>query len=256
MSKKTTPNKKTNVTEKRTNKESCFVIMPFGGWLDDYYENIYCPAIKSAGLKPHRADDLYRPSTIIIDIWKYTQEAKILIADLTGKNANVFYELGLAHASGKPVILVAASMEDIPFDLRSLRIITYDKNAFNWGDLLKEQIEKSIKEVLSSPSSAILPAFLNIKPDTKQTVTTGEKEIIEIKQDLESLKREIRMSDRRANRSRIEPQEAESLIHDYIRQEMPISMILSRLTSLGAPEDWVKRRIDRYINERTDSESV
>ena len=78
--------------------EVCFVIMPFGGWLDDYYETIYRPAIQAAGLEPHRADDLYRPSTIVNDIWAYTRRAKLLVADLTGKNPNVFYELGLAHA--------------------------------------------------------------------------------------------------------------------------------------------------------------
>jgi hypothetical protein len=55
--------------------------MPFGGWLDDYYETIYSPAIVSSGLTPHRADDLYRPSTIVNDIWAYTRKAKLLLAE-------------------------------------------------------------------------------------------------------------------------------------------------------------------------------
>jgi hypothetical protein len=100
-------------------KEICFTIMPFGGWLDEYYETIYCPAIEAAGLKPRRADDLFRPGTIVTDIWDYTRQAKLLLADLTGKNPNVFYELGLAHALKKPAILVAESMDDIPFDPQS-----------------------------------------------------------------------------------------------------------------------------------------
>jgi hypothetical protein len=53
---------------KETDKQICFVIMPFGGWLDDYYETVYTPAIVRAGLEPHRADDLFRPSTIVNDI--------------------------------------------------------------------------------------------------------------------------------------------------------------------------------------------
>ncbi|HEX3745946.1 MAG TPA: hypothetical protein VHW09_18520 [Bryobacteraceae bacterium] len=85
-------------------KDICFVIMPFGGWLDDYYKAIYRPAIEAANLEPHRADDLFRPSTIVNDIWAYTRKAKLLLADLTGKNPNVFYELGLAHALAKPVV--------------------------------------------------------------------------------------------------------------------------------------------------------
>ena len=72
-------------------KETCFTIMPFGGWFDDYYESIYKPAIEKAGLKPRRADDLYRPSTIVNDIWSCTKESKLVLADLTGKNPNVFY---------------------------------------------------------------------------------------------------------------------------------------------------------------------
>lgn len=66
-------------------KEVCFVIMPFGGWLDDYYISVYCPAIIAAGLEPHRADDLFRPSTIVNDIWSYPKRSKVLLADLPGK---------------------------------------------------------------------------------------------------------------------------------------------------------------------------
>jgi hypothetical protein len=130
------------------NEEICFVIMPFGGWLDDYYASVYCPAIKETELIPHRADDLFRPSTIVNDIWAYTKRAKVLLADLTGKNPNVFYELGLAHALAKPVILVAESMEDIPFDLRALRIILYDKNSPNWGEILRLKMDASINATL------------------------------------------------------------------------------------------------------------
>lgn len=62
------------------------------------------------------------------DIWKMIQEAKVLVAELTEKNANVFYELGLAHALGKPVVLIADNLGDVPFDLQSLRVIIYNKN--------------------------------------------------------------------------------------------------------------------------------
>lgn len=248
--KKTAQRKKLiDTTEiKSEKKEICFTIMPFGGWLDDYYERIYCPAIKATGLEPHRADDLYRPSTIVNDIWTYTQQAKILIADLTGKNPNVFYELGMAHALAKPVILVAESMEDIPFDLRALRIITYDKNAPDWGELLRDKIENSIKEVLLSPVSAVLPAFLKVKTDSKQTVTIGEKELIEIKQDMDLLRREIRMRDRQLNfpmEEQISPHTAEMRIREYIKRGMPDGLIVTRLTRLGPPEEWVVDKIEQ-----------
>jgi len=160
---------------KNATGEVCFVLMPFGGWLDDYYETIYTPAIEAGGLDAHRADDLFRPSTIVNDIWAYTRRAKLLLADLSGRNPNVFYELGLAHALAKPVILVAASMEEIPFDLRALRIIIYDKNAPNWGQVLRDKITTAINEVLKAPVEAVLPAFLNVKADAaKPTVSARD----------------------------------------------------------------------------------
>src|SRR6266478_368610 len=124
----------------------CFTIMPFGGWFDDYYEQIYLPAIQSSGLVAKRADDLFRPSAIVHDIWELTKQAKVVLAELSGRNPNVFYELGLAHALAKPAILVAQTMEDVPFDLRALRVIVYDRNKPDWGAALKADIEESIRE--------------------------------------------------------------------------------------------------------------
>lgn len=54
--------------------------------------------------------------------------SRIIVADCTGKNANVFYEIGIAHAIGREVILITQSMNDIPFDLRHLRAIPYLNN--------------------------------------------------------------------------------------------------------------------------------
>ena len=179
-----------------SSKDACFVIMPFGGWFDSYYSTIYAPAIEEAGLIASRADDIYRPSTIVHDIWELTKKAKIVLADLTGKNANVFYELGLAHALAKPAILISETMDDVPFDLRALRVIEFDKQHPEWGHSLKTKIKNSIKEILNSPLNSVLPTFLEIKEEVqnKGKVTKQEKEILELKQDLEQIKSTIRTS--------------------------------------------------------------
>lgn len=177
-------------------RDICFIIMPFGAWFDNYFESIYIPAIESAGLIPRRADDLYRPSAIVNDIWSLTRKAKVILADLSEKNPNVFYELGLAHAVAKPAILVAESIDDIPFDLRALRVIIYDKNEPDWGDALQDKIETAINEVLASPLEAVLPTFLKVRKTTPaKTVTRAEKELISLKQDMELIKRQIQMSE-------------------------------------------------------------
>jgi len=228
--------------------------MPFGGWLDDYYETIYRPAIEATNLEPHRADDLYRPSTIVHDIWAYTRRAKLLVADLTGKNPNVFYELGLAHALGKPAILIAESMDDIPFDLRALRVIVYEKNHPRWGELLQAKVEASIKEVLAAPQEAVLPAFLEVRESSSAPkVTAREKDIIEIKQDIDLLRREVR---RRSidldipSRKQIEPDQAEDMIRSYTRRGMPHEEIIRRLEPLGPPEPWIRQRIAEVQKQR------
>jgi hypothetical protein len=76
--------------------------MPFGGQFDVYYELIYRPAVAEVGLRPIRADSLFGSRAIIQDIWALTKTAAVILADLTTRNPNVFYELGLAHALGKP----------------------------------------------------------------------------------------------------------------------------------------------------------
>ena len=140
-------------------EQTCFVIMPFGGFFDSYYREIYHPAISAAGLKPVRGDDIFSSGSIVEQIWQSTQDADILLADMTGRNPNVFYELGLAHAISKPVILISDNVEDIPFDIRSLRVIKYDKNQVNWGTVLLEEITKAISEVLERPRRAVPPPF-------------------------------------------------------------------------------------------------
>lgn len=240
--------------------EFVFSIMPFGGYFNQYYEEIYCPAIKEAGLDYKRADDLYRPSTIVHDIWRYTKECRLVLADLTGKNPNVLYELGLAHAIAKPGIIITENLEDIPFDLRALRIIEYDKNAHNWGELLKSKITKSIKEVLNAPLKAVLPAFIESEPhNPKQRVSAADKELIEMSQEIELLRREVRHM--QSSRTRaikeepIDPDTAEALIEDSLRRNPEITMrvVISEIAPLGVPTDWIVRTY-KNVKERIDSE--
>lgn len=258
VKKKTARKKAVKSSATVDNRELCFAIMPFGGWFDDYYTTIYCPAIENAGLKPCRADDLYRPSTIVHDIWSYTKRAKLILADLTGKNANVFYELGLAHALAKPAILVVENMDDVPFDLRALRIIEYDKNAPNWGDVLKDKIETSIREVMDSPAQSVLPAFLEVKESSKKTtVTEREKELIEMRQDIDMLRRELSVSRKRRAPDEIDPDTADAMVRNYLNHGMSESMIVRRLSERGAPSQWVQDKISEIRHEnRGDIEEI
>lgn len=107
-------------------KNLCFVLMPFKDELRPVYEDHIKKVIEKEGMECQRADDIFRNTAIIEDIWEMLNKAKIVIADLTGKNPNVFYEVGIAHTIGKEVILITQNLDDVPFDLRHLRYIQYD----------------------------------------------------------------------------------------------------------------------------------
>lgn len=156
-------------------------MMPFGSPFDSYYEQIYKPAIENLNFNSKRADSLFRPSPIIKDIWEYINHSKILLADITGLNPNVMYELGLAHAIAKPVIIISDTIENVPFDLRFLRILIYDTKNPTWALDLKNSITKSIEEILESPTDSILPVFMKIKPQIEETNQISA-ELLELKQ--------------------------------------------------------------------------
>ncbi len=139
--------------------DTCFVMMPFGAWFDRYYQEIYAPAIKEAGFEPVRADELFSTGSVVEQIWEQIEKAKLLLADLSGKNANVFYELGLAHAARKPVIFTAAAVEDVPFDLRHLRVIIYDIREPEWAPRLRKAIADYLRNATKDPGKSIPHPF-------------------------------------------------------------------------------------------------
>ena len=148
--------KKLEKSAKVKSDDSCFVMMPFANPLGSYYEKIYKAAIEKAGLKPLRADDeLFGTGKIIDQIWTGINSAKILIAELTNRNPNVYYELGLAHALKKPVVLVSSNEEDVPFDLNHIRVIYYDVTDPFWGQKLIDKVAENILSAINNPEEAI-----------------------------------------------------------------------------------------------------
>ncbi len=95
------------------------------------------------------------------------------IAELTGRNANVLYELGLAHALGKPFVIITNSMDDVPFDLKDLRCIVYDKDHPKWGESLTKSVTRTMKSVLEEVREHG-PLFPKIEADTEYTTVEEE----------------------------------------------------------------------------------
>ncbi|AWI08678.1 hypothetical protein [Ereboglobus luteus] len=156
--------KKIGKDVKVASDDSCFVMMPFADPIGSYYEKIYEPAILKAGLNPVRADnEIFGTGKIMDQIWSGIYAARILVAELTSRNPNVFYELGLAHALRKPVVLVSATEADVPFDLKHIRVIYYEMTDPFWGQKLMDKVSENILSALKNPEEAILPRVLENK---------------------------------------------------------------------------------------------
>lgn len=106
-----------------------FMIMPFREELDSIYKNMIIPTVNDMNLTIKRGDDFNSVSgQIISEVWAAINACRLVIVETTQENANVYYELGIAHTLGKPAILLTQGkeIEDFPFDIRHLRFIVYE----------------------------------------------------------------------------------------------------------------------------------
>lgn len=132
-----------------------FVLMPFQARLDTIYTSIVKPAIESE-LKMicRRADEITGNNPIMQDLWKSICEAKLIVADLTGFNPNVMYELGISHTLGKPSLLLyqeEGATAKFPFDLAHIRRVNYKDSAAG-GAKLRADLVASIRSMLAFES--------------------------------------------------------------------------------------------------------
>jgi hypothetical protein len=133
-----------------------FVLMPFKAEFKPVYDDHITKVTDTLNLSAVRGDDFFTAHSIITDIWSAICSARIIIADCTGRNTNVFYELGLAHAVGKPVILITQYPEDVPFDIKHLRFIHYEFTPRGMKEF-EATLANTITQVLDSLGSPRSP---------------------------------------------------------------------------------------------------
>ncbi|MBL8120605.1 MAG: hypothetical protein JNJ78_23980, partial [Anaerolineae bacterium] len=132
-------------------KGDIFMIMPFADSFTSIYRDIVRPLMSEMNLKITRGDEFTSPNGVIMgEVWSALNNCKFVIAEITGGNDNVFYELGIAHTLNKPAILMtqAAKTEDIPFDVRHLRYIRYE-NTVGGGVKLRDDLKTAITRLLA-----------------------------------------------------------------------------------------------------------
>lgn len=131
----------------RSVKAQVFVAMQFGQPYDTLYKEVIYPRATGLGLNVIRIDEVAGPGIIFEDIKRQIAEAKIIIAEITAPNQNVYYELGYAHALNKPTILLAQRGKELPFDIRSYRVIFYD-DSIGGKPALEQHLQKHLEAIL------------------------------------------------------------------------------------------------------------
>ena len=135
--------------EEGTDPKFVFVLMPFSEEWSDDYQHVVKNVGKKYKLNVVRADDIFGPRKIINDIWQSINKAGVIIADISVHNANVFYELGIAHTLGKSVILTRnKDGRKSPFDISPWRYIEYELNPVN-ADKFEDALSKELKEYIA-----------------------------------------------------------------------------------------------------------
>ena len=191
--------------EEKETQKTCFVIMPISdpdGYEDGHfgrvYDHIIKPACIAAGLQPRRADEVKSTNYIVIDILKRIIESDIVICDLSSKNPNVLYELGIRQAFNLPSTLIKDNKTDRIFDIQGIRTIDYDdslrvdtvkKDIATIKATIEETLEKKGKEVnsliqllgihqaelvSSTEISSDTSLILNVLRDVSQRITKLE----------------------------------------------------------------------------------
>lgn len=128
-------------------KPFVFVLMPFQKEFDDVYKLGIKVACDNAGAYAERVDEQLFQDSILQRVYNQIAKADIIVADMTGRNPNVFYEAGYAHALGKHVILLTQNTDDIPFDLKHYPHIIYEGRI---ADLIPE-LQKRVKWAIDNP---------------------------------------------------------------------------------------------------------
>ena len=199
--------KKTN-DDIKNNSQTCFVIMPISdpetyenGHFRCVYEDIFCPAIEAAGYVPKRADDDKSSSMIQVNIIKDIIEAPMAICDLSTRNPNVLFELGIRQAFGLPVVLVQEEGTPRIFDISTINTVDYRKK-LNYREVLedREKIASAIKATTENNDLNSIIRLLDItqKAELKANASNDKDDIkvllLAMTNEIQQLKNEVSKS--------------------------------------------------------------
>lgn len=143
--------------------KSCFVVSPIGSEksdirknADQLFKHIILPVCESCGFKAERVDHMNDSDSITDKILESLENADLVIADISGHNPNVFYEMGFRKRANKPIIHLRRQGEALPFDVSTIRTLEYDLTDLDSVELTKDRLEKTINSFSFSLSDEVI----------------------------------------------------------------------------------------------------
>jgi nucleoside 2-deoxyribosyltransferase len=143
--------------------------MPFDSSFDDIYKMGIKETASQLDIVAERVDEQIFQEGILERIYRQIDAADIVIADMSGQNPNVFYEVGYAHAKEKICLLLTSDTDDIPFDLKHHRHIVYGDSISNLRSMLTEELAWAKQQIENVKASHIKVNLKNIKGELEKT---------------------------------------------------------------------------------------
>jgi hypothetical protein len=136
--------------EVQAQRPTAFVVMQFTNPYNAFYSEVVRPICKEFQIDSLRADETYGPGLIIADVAKQITEARLVVAEITPANPNVYYEVGYAHALNKPTILIAEKGTQLPFDVSPFRVLFYE-NSIDGKRRVEDGLRKHLRALEMAP---------------------------------------------------------------------------------------------------------
>lgn len=169
-------------------EKMCFVIAPIGGEESEtrrrsetLLKHVIKPIVSDKGYKPIRADQIAEPGLITSQIIQHVAEDSLVVADLTERNPNVFYELAIRHALRRPLVQMIARGERIPFDVAGMRTIEIDIQDLDSVELAKQELSSQIDATENNSGSIETPiAFALELQNLRQSGNPEERSLADL----------------------------------------------------------------------------
>jgi hypothetical protein len=233
-------------------EKTCFVISPIGEEgteirrrSDQILNHVIKPAAEECGYEIIRADTISEPGLITNQVIQHILEDALIVADLTGRNQNVFYELAIRHAIRKPLVQLIQLGESIPFDVSQSRTIQVDHHDLDSVAQCKKELIRQIKRVEKDPNSIDSPISVAID---LQSLRQSENPLEKSSSEIISMLQEIRSKIDYINEPVIRHKLPENFINEFAYRLTELRVLLEKLDEPDTSNEVIKNQLSLIIH--------